>query len=366
LSRLRAVARYNPRVVAAPAPAPGYWSPLEIALESILAPERRRLAAAAEREDVSMLRDGSALFGTTMAVRAAALRLRAARAARPLSDALLAALDGYLHALAAPKQTLVVGVLNVTPDSFSDGGCFLDEAAAVARAREMVAEGADWIDVGGESTRPGAAVVPEEEEKARVLPVISALRQALTVPVSIDTRKASVAEAALGAGATIVNDVSGLTFDAAMPAVVAAAGAGLVLMHTRGTPETMQKDPTYDDVVADTLRFLRRQFVTAVAAGVHPGRIWIDPGFGFGKTPEHNLAILRRLREYTATGLPVFLGTSRKSTLGLLLDGAPPEERREGTAATVALAVQAGARAVRVHDVREMARVVHVAAAVVG
>jgi dihydropteroate synthase len=151
-----------------------------------------------------------------------------------------------------------------------------------------------------------------------------------------------------------------------MAAVVAAAGAGLVLMHAQGTPQTMQANPTYDDVVADTLRFLRRQLVTAVQAGVHPGRIWIDPGFGFGKTAAHNLEILRRLREYTATGLPVFLGTSRKSTLGLLLDGAPPEERLEATAATVALAAHAGVRALRVHDVREMARVARVTDAIVG
>jgi dihydropteroate synthase len=199
-----------------------------------------------------------------------------------------------------------------------------------------------------------------------VLPVIAALRETFDVPISIDTRKAAVAEAALGAGASIVNDVSGLTFDPGMASVIAAAGAGLVLMHAQGTPQTMQANPTYDDVVADTLRFLRRQLVAAVQAGVHPGRVWIDPGFGFGKTTEHNLAILRRLREYTTTGLPVFLGTSRKSSLGHLLGSAPPEERLEATAATVALAAHAGVHALRVHDVHEMSRVARVTDAIVG
>jgi dihydropteroate synthase len=353
-------------VVASPAPAPGHWSPLEIALEGVPPALRRVLAQAGEREGAELLRDASALYGSTMAIRACALRLRPARAARPLADALLAVLDGYLFALTTPLPTCIVGVLNVTPDSFSDGGQFLERDAAVARAAEMVAEGAQWIDVGGESTRPGAPEVPEEEERARVVPVIAAIAGALSVPVSIDTRKASVAEAALQAGAGVVNDVSGLTFDPRMASVVAAAGAGLVLMHAQGTPETMQANPTYEDVVADTLRFLRRQFLTAVMAGIHPGRIWIDPGFGFGKTAEHNLEILRRLREYTTTGLPVFLGTSRKSTLGLLLGGVPPEERLEATAATVALAASAGVRAVRVHDVREMARVVRVVDGVLG
>jgi dihydropteroate synthase len=282
-----------------------------------------------------------------------------------------AALDGYFEALADESPTRVVGILNVTPDSFSDGSRYLDVAAALARAREMVAEGADWIDVGGESTRPGSEPVPADEELRRVLPVFESLAGMPDVTLSIDTTKSMVAERCLATGATVVNDVSGLTFDPQMAEIVAAAGAGLVLMHIRGTPRTMQVDPVYDDVVADTLRFLRRQVAVAVAAGVSPGRIWIDPGFGFGKTVAHNVEILRRLREYTSSGLPIFIGTSRKSALGRLLarDGEPiaaPEQRLEATAATVAIAITHGARAVRVHDVRAMARVARVTDAILG
>lgn len=287
-------------------------------------------------------------------------------ASAALAAALLATLDGYCSVFADRSRTRVVGILNVTPDSFSDGGRYSARDAAVARAWEMVAEGADWIDIGGESTRPGAAEVPVEEELRRVMPVIESLADQLRVPISIDTRKAAVAERALAAGATIVNDVSGLVFDPRMAEVVAEAGAGLVLMHARGTPATMQVNPVYDDVVAQTLGFLRRQVAVAVRAGVALEKIWIDPGFGFGKTLEHNLSILRRLREYASAGRPLLLGTSRKSALGLLLGGAPPEERLEATAATVALAIAAGARAVRVHDVRQMARVARVADAIVG
>jgi dihydropteroate synthase len=262
--------------------------------------------------------------------------------------------------------TRVVGILNVTPDSFSDGGRYTAVEVAVARARQMVEEGADWIDIGGESTRPGSDPVSAEEELRRVLPVLQALDGTLGVPISIDTMKAEVAERALAAGATIVNDISALTADPRMAEVVAAANAGLVLMHMKGTPKTMQQAPDYDDVVRDSLRFLRQQIVAAVAAGVAPDKIWIDPGFGFGKTLQHNLQILRRLDEYAATGFPVLIGTSRKSSLGVLLGGAPPEERLEATAATVAIAIRHGASAVRVHDVREMARVARVTDAILG
>jgi dihydropteroate synthase len=278
--------------------------------------------------------------------------------------ALRQAVENYLHSLGAPRRPLVVGILNVTPDSFSDGGQHLDPSAAVRRGVEMVAEGADWIDVGGESTRPGAAAVPAEEELRRVLPVVAELARAVKVPLSIDTRKAEVARRCLEAGASIVNDVSALTHDPEMAAVVAAAGASVVLMHMPGDPTTMQSRTDYRDVVADTARYLRQRAEAAVAAGIPPERLWIDPGFGFGKTPAQNLAILRRLREYRAIGLPILVGTSRKSTLGRLLGGAPPEDRLPGTAATVTAAVLAGAAAVRVHDVREIARVVSVAAAI--
>ena len=232
-----------------------------------------------------------------------------------------------------------MGVLNVTPDSFSDGGRWLDAGAAAAHGLRMVEEGADVVDVGGESTRPGAEPVDTDEELRRVLPVIEAL-----VPhtrVSIDTRKAEVAEAALTAGATLLNDVS-----ASLAPVAKAAGAGWVAMHMQGEPRTMQEDPTYDDVVAEVKAFLVER---AATAGVK--EVWIDPGIGFGKTTEHNLTLLAHLDDLVATGYPVVVGTSRKAFLGRLAAGAPPEDRVEGSVATAAWALSQGARMVRVHDV---------------
>jgi dihydropteroate synthase len=349
-----------------------------LALEDLLPPLASAASAAANAAGVQSFPgdepDHLYLRGTLPALREIGAQLAGSAETQPLSAALQAAIAGYFSALADATPTRVVGILNVTPDSFSDGSCYLDTAAAVGRAREMVEEGADWIDVGGESTRPGSDPVPADEELRRVLPVLEALAGTPDVTLSIDTTKAEVAERCLASGATVVNDVSGLTSDPRMAAVIAAAGAGLVLMHMRGTPKTMQDDPVYDDVVADTLRFLRRQVAVAVAAGVPGDRLWIDPGFGFGKTVAHNLEILRRLREYTSTGLPIFIGTSRKSALGRLLAGRvgaktaipPPDQRLEATAATVALAIAHGARAVRVHDVREMARVARVTDAVLG
>jgi dihydropteroate synthase len=281
-----------------------------------------------------------------------------------VAAAVAAAASGYAVGLNRSAPPRVVGILNVTPDSFSDGGQYPDPGAAVAAGLRLVEEGADWLDVGGESTRPGAAEVPAEEELRRVVPVIRGLAAAARVPISIDTRKAAVAAAALAAGASIVNDVSGLCHDARLGTVAAEAGAGLILMHMPGNPATMQQHTGYDDVVADSMRFLRERAEVAVAAGIAPDRLWIDPGFGFGKTVPQNLAILRRLREYTAIGLPVLVGTSRKSTIGAVLGGLPPAERQEGTAATVAAAVLNGAAAVRVHDVRAMARVVTMAWAI--
>ncbi len=235
-----------------------------------------------------------------------------------------------------------MGVLNVTPDSFSDAGRWLDPGAAVAHGLVMVAEGADIVDVGGESTRPGAAPVPVDEELRRVLPVVEAL--ASHTRVSIDTRKPEVAEAAIEAGATLVNDVS-----ASLAPVVRAAGPGVgwVAMHMRGQPPTMQDDPTYNDVVADVRGFLVEQ---ASNAGVD--EVWIDPGIGFGKTMEHNLALLAHLDELVATGFPVVVGTSRKSFLGRLTGGAPAGDRLEASVATAAWALAQGAAMVRVHDVR--------------
>jgi dihydropteroate synthase len=234
-----------------------------------------------------------------------------------------------------------MGVLNVTPDSFSDGGRWLDPGAAVAHGLQMAAEGADVVDVGGESTRPGAEPVPVDEELRRVLPVIEAL--APSVRVSIDTRKAEVAEAAIGAGATLVNDVS-----ASLAPVAAAAGPGVgwVAMHMQGDPRTMQESPTYRDVVAEVRDFLVER---AASAGV--AEVWIDPGIGFGKTMAHNLALLAHLDELVATGLPVVVGTSRKSFLGRLTGGAPADDRVEASVATAAWALAQGAAMVRVHDV---------------
>jgi dihydropteroate synthase len=285
---------------------------------------------------------------------------------RGLWQALTHALTAYDAALARTIPTRVMGVLNVTPDSFSDGGQYLDPGAAEARAREMVEEGAQILDIGGESTRPGAASVPAEEELRRVLPVVQRLAGKIGAALSVDTRKAAVARACLDAGATLVNDVSGLTFDLELARVVARAQATLVLMHTPGTPDTMQHDPHYEDVVADTMRCLRRQMRVAIEAGISPDRLWIDPGFGFGKTAAHNLEILRRLREYTSIGAPILIGTSRKSTLGHVLGGLPESDRLEGTAATVAVGIAHGAGMVRVHDVKEMVRVARMTDAILG
>jgi dihydropteroate synthase len=236
-------------------------------------------------------------------------------------------------------KPLVMGVLNVTPDSFSDGGRWLDAGAAVAHGRRMVDEGADVIDVGGESTRPGAEPVDVDEELRRVLPVVEAL--APHTRVSIDTRKAEVAEAALAAGASLLNDVS-----ATLAPVARAAGAGWVAMHMQGEPRTMQQDPTYDDVVAEVTAFLVER---AREAGVD--EVWIDPGIGFGKTMAHNLALLAHLDTLVATGYPVVVGTSRKGFLGQLTGGVPAEDRVEASVATAAWALSRGASMVRVHDV---------------
>jgi dihydropteroate synthase len=258
-----------------------------------------------------------------------------------------------------------MGVLNVTPDSFSDGGRFATGAAAVQCGIEMVAEGADILDVGGESTRPGAEEVPVAEEIRRVVPVVRALAGEVDVPVSVDTTKAAVAEAALEAGAVIVNDVSAMRSDPAMRKVVAESGAGAVLMHMLGNPRTMQADPRYDDVVQEVAAALVGWASEAEAAGIARDRIVVDPGIGFGKTAAHNLSLLHHLDRLVATGYPVLVGSSRKSFIGLTL-GVPLEERLEGTAATVAWSVAAGARLVRVHDVRPMLRVVRMTEAILG
>lgn len=263
------------------------------------------------------------------------------------------------------RKVAVIGILNVTPDSFYDGGRHADMAGAVEHAERLVEEGADIVDVGGESTRPGAAEVPPGEEKARVVPVIEELAKRIAVPLSIDTRKASVAEAAISAGASIVNDVSALTHDPDMAGVVAGSGAGVILMHMKGTPETMQKDPSYGSVADEVLAYLRERVDYALSRGIARERIAVDPGIGFGKRLRHNLELLRRLDSLTGIGRPVAIGPSRKSFIGAVLT-LPAEERLMGTAAAVALAVANGARMVRVHDVGSMCQVVRMAEAIAG
>jgi dihydropteroate synthase len=265
-------------------------------------------------------------------------------------------------ALELGRRCLVMGILNVTPDSFAERGPRLDPAAAVEAALRMETEGADVLDVGGESTRPGAEPVGAEEELARVLPVIRALAGRVRAPISIDTYKASVARAAVDAGASIVNDVSGLAYDPALAHAVAECGAALVLMHTRGRPQTMMAQAVYDDVVRDVAAELRGAVASAAAAGVAVERIVVDPGIGFAKRPAHSYGVLARLAELAAAlERPVLVGASRKSFLRAALDDRPAPERDWGTAAAVTAAVLGGAHIVRVHAVAEMAQVVRVA-----
>jgi len=258
-------------------------------------------------------------------------------------------------------QPKIMGVVNVTPDSFSDGGLYLDAEAAIAHGKELVRDGADILDVGGESTRPGAEEVSAEEERGRVEPVVAGL--AGTATVSIDTSKASVAEAALDAGATIVNDVTALRGDPKIAALCAERGAGLVLMHMQGDPRTMQVDPIYEDAVDDVRAFLAERLEAAVAAGVEEERIWLDPGIGFGKTVDHNLELLRRLGELRELGRPLVVGTSRKSFIGKI-DGSPVGERIGGSIASSVIALAEGADILRVHDVAEAVQAAKLATAI--
>jgi len=256
----------------------------------------------------------------------------------------------------------IMGIVNVTPDSFSDGGRFLEHGDAIAHGRRLAEDGADLVDVGGESTRPGAEPVGAEEERRRVIPVVEALA-AEGIVVSVDTTKAAVARPALEAGAAVVNDVSAFRVDPELAGLTAAAGATCVLMHMLGEPRTMQDDPRYDDVVAEVAAFLEERLAFAVAEGVPESRVWLDPGIGFGKTSEHNLELLRRLDEIAALGRPVVIGTSRKSFLGRLT-GRGEEGRLAGTLATNVMALERGASVFRVHDVAEVGDALRVAGAV--
>ena len=274
----------------------------------------------------------------------------------------------------AVHPTRIMGVLNVTPDSFSDGGRFLDLGAAVEHGHELLQQGADIIDVGGESTRPGAGPVPADEELRRVVPVIERLAEtAAAADISIDTSKASVAAAALQAGAALVNDVSALRADPAMAQLIAESGAECCLMHMQGEPRTMQRDPRYGDVVDDVRAFLEQRLEFAVAAGIRRERLLVDPGIGFGKTDAHNLELLRRLDELLVLGAPIVIGTSRKGFIGRLTAGrghggrtADASERLAGTIATNVLALERGASVFRVHDVGPLADALAIATATLG
>lgn len=257
-------------------------------------------------------------------------------------------------------HTLIMGILNVTPDSFSDGGQFFDLAQAVIRGLKMANEGADILDVGGESTRPGATPVSEAEEVRRVIPVVRTLAERTRCLISVDTTKASIARAALLAGAHIINDVSAAMGDAAMPAVAAEFKAGLVLMHCQGTPQTMQREPHYADVVAEVRSFLAARLEAMIAAGLSRTNLVVDPGIGFGKTLEHNLALLRQLDQFNTLERPILVGVSRKSMLGRLTGREKPEDRLAGGLAALTAAILRGARIIRTHDVtaaRDAARV---------
>jgi dihydropteroate synthase len=267
------------------------------------------------------------------------------------------------HTIPLRRRTLVMGIVNVTPDSFSDGGSYGGVDDAVKHALRMVADGADLLDVGGESTRPGSDAVPPDEERSRVLPVIAGIAaERPDIPLSIDTRKPDVALAALEAGATLVNDISAGA-DRTMFDVVRDGGAGMILMHMRGEPKTMQEDPTYHDVVAEVRGFLGDRVEAAVAAGIDRDRLCADPGIGFGKTLEHNLAILREIGAFQHLGVPVLVGPSRKGFIGSLTD-TEVDERVEGTAGVVAWCAAHSVDVVRVHDVKQMTRVVRVVDAI--
>lgn len=261
-------------------------------------------------------------------------------------------------------KTYIMGILNVTPDSFFDGGKYSDRDRAIARAFQLIEEGADIIDVGGESTRPGSSPVTIDEELKRVIPVIEEIAKRVEIPISIDTYKSKVAEEAINAGASIINDISGFRFDPEMPYIAAKYDTPVVLMHIKGTPKDMQKNPQYDALIPEIIEYLRTSIVIAKNAGVRDDKIIIDPGIGFGKLPEHNLQILRDLKVFSLLGKPILIGVSRKSFIGKILDDAPPEARLEGTAAAVAVSIINGANIIRVHDVAYISKIVKVVDAI--
>ncbi len=333
-----------------------------LSLGGEVAVARGVVTGAAEPSDVVILGTRKQLLALARKLRPQPFGLRA------LGQEIEAALAPRIHELSWAGGVLrlserphVMGILNVTPDSFSDGGTFLDPQAALDRAVAMVEEGADLIDVGGESTRPGSRGVSVEEELARVIPVVEALAPRLGVPLSVDTAKAAVAERAVGAGAAIVNDVSGLTADPGMAGTVAAAGCALVVMHLRGTPQTMQADTTYGDLLAEVWAGLAASVERAEAAGVPRERVVVDPGIGFGKNPQGSLALLGRLGEFATLGCPLLIGASRKSFIGATVGGEGPQDRLEGSLAAAVVALGQGAQLFRVHDVRATRRALDLA-----
>ena len=262
------------------------------------------------------------------------------------------------------KKTYVMGILNITPDSFTDGGLFFTRDAAIEHGLRLAEDGADIIDIGGESTRPGSDPLEYGEEIRRTIPVIETLAKKVNVPISIDTYKSGVARQALDAGASMVNDVSGLRFDPEMARIAAEYNVPVVIMHIRGTPRNMQVNPEYEALIPEIIDYLRTSIRTATDAGVSENMIVIDPGIGFGKTFDHNLEILKNLREFTLLGKPLLIGPSRKAFIGKILNNASTSERLEGTAAAVAISILNGANIVRVHDVKEMVKVARVADAI--
>lgn len=286
--------------------------------------------------------------------------------ARALPEDVLAALTAHRPAIAGltMDRPRLMGILNVTPDSFSDGGQFLDPAKAETHARAMARDGADILDIGGESTRPGAETVPVDVEINRTAPVIAALRSAgLQTPVSIDTRKAEVARAALAAGADLVNDVAAFSFDPGLAAVAARAKAPVCLMHAQGTPENMQADPSYENVLLDVYDFLAEKVAAAEAAGIPRGRIVVDPGIGFGKTVEHNLALIRGISLFHCLGCPILLGASRKRFIGTLSNAQEAADRVPGSLAVALEGARQGVQFLRVHDIRDTRQALDLACA---
>jgi dihydropteroate synthase len=373
--------RVAPRGLAAPGSGPSDDVRVAARHDALLRSESAQLATLANRGGAIQIRAGVEADGRTEFVLSAPRSLFTGTPPSAFVGALLHAHDSVA---ATPARVRLMGVVNVTPDSFSDGGRFRDPGRAVEHGLALAAAGAEILDVGGESTRPGALPVGLEEELSRVIPVVSDLARRSRVAISIDTQKSEVARQAIECGASIVNDVSAGRFDPRMLALVAERGVGFVAMHMQGTPRDMQSNPSYGDPVSDVLEFLRERAVACVAAGIPLARLWIDPGVGFGKRLEHNLELLRRLSELRSLALPICLGVSRKSflsrlaverreALGLPTDSAPsvsaldsvaePTDRRAGTAAALTIGILGGAEVLRVHDVAAMHEAASVASA---